>query len=76
MAESGVGCGQGCRIAAPLPTFPETQMEHSPKGPAPRQDKAAADQKASEARKKEKAEQAEVMGRHKNVGQKDYKGAR
>lgn len=51
-------------------------MEHSPKGPAPRQDKAAADQKASEARKKEKAEQAEVMGRHKNVGQKDYKGAR
>ncbi|CAB3631698.1 MAG: hypothetical protein ACWGIK_09705 [Achromobacter pulmonis] len=51
-------------------------MEHSSKGPAPRRDKAVPDQKVEETQKKGKAEQAEVMGRHKNAGQKDHKGAR
>lgn len=51
-------------------------MEPSTKGPVPRRNKAVPDQKVDETRKKEKAEQAEVMGRHKNVGQKDHKGAR
>lgn len=46
------------------------------KGPPPKEGHARPTPAADAARQKEKAETTEVLGRHKNDGQKDHKGAR
>lgn len=46
------------------------------KGPPPKPQQTRPEPKVDAARQQEKAETAEVLGRHKNVGQKDHKGAR
>lgn len=51
-------------------------MEQPAKGSPSKPRKIHPDQKVDAAQKREKAETAEVLGRHKNAGQKDHKGAR
>jgi hypothetical protein len=46
------------------------------KGPSPKDGKARPTPATDAVRQKEKAETAEVLGRHKNDGQKGHKGAR
>lgn len=44
--------------------------------PQPKQQKKRAESKENVAQQQRKAEMDEVVGLHKNVGQKDHKGAR
>ncbi|NMK46470.1 hypothetical protein [Achromobacter sp. Bel] len=44
--------------------------------PQTKQNKTRSDGKEDAAQHQRKAEMAEVVGRHKNMGQKDHKGAR
>ena len=51
-------------------------MQEPAKAPQSRPHKARPDPKGDAAEKQKKAETAEVLGRHRNSGQKDHKGAR
>ncbi|CAB3730998.1 MULTISPECIES: hypothetical protein [Achromobacter] len=51
-------------------------MEQPGKTPQNKQRKTPSDPKEEASQQQRKAEMAEVVGRHKNVGQKDHKGAR
>lgn len=51
-------------------------MTPAPKGPQPKPGPTHPSPKVDAEQKNEKAEPNEVLGRHKNTGQKDHKGAR
>lgn len=51
-------------------------MQQPEKMPRPPRKTPRADPKEDKTQKQRKAEMAEVLGRHGNVGQKDHKGAR
>ncbi len=51
-------------------------MAQPVKNPLPKPKPARTDPKQAAAQQQNKAERAEVLGRHKNAGQKDHKGAR
>lgn len=51
-------------------------MQQPAKTPSPKARKEEARQKEDAVAQRQKAEMAESLGRHKNTGQKDHKGAR
>lgn len=51
-------------------------MKQPAKSSNPQQKNARPDPKEDALQQQQKAEMAEVLGRHKNAGQKDHKGAR
>ena len=51
-------------------------MNQAPKGPQPKPGPTHPSPGVDAKQKDEKAEPTEVLGRHKNAGQKDHKGAR
>ncbi len=58
------------------PFFPKAFMTQQTKLPPRRPQPAQPSHELEKSRLKEKAEPVEVLGRHKNSGQKDHKGAR
>lgn len=57
-------------------SFPEVTMQHPVKIPDSKQRKRRSNPKEDAVQQQQKAEMAEMLGRHKNIGQKDHKGAR
>ncbi|MFY3551547.1 hypothetical protein [Achromobacter insolitus] len=51
-------------------------MQQPAKNPPAKQEKARSDAKENTIQQRRRAESAELLGRHKNTGQKDHKGAR
>lgn len=51
-------------------------MQQPAKRPPSKPERTRSKPKEDAAQQQKKAEMAEVVGRHKNVGQKDHKGAR
>ncbi|MDH2052067.1 hypothetical protein [Achromobacter marplatensis] len=51
-------------------------MKKPVRTPQNKDSKTRSDSKEEAVQQQQKAEMAEVVGRHKNVGQKDHKGAR
>jgi len=51
-------------------------MQQPAKTPHPKSEKVRPHQKEDAEEQRQKAERAEILGRHKNTGQKDHKGAR
>ena len=56
--------------------YENVPMTQAPKGPQPKPGPTHPSPKVDAEQKQEKAEPTEVLGRHKNTGQKDHKGAR
>ncbi len=58
------------------PTIDKVDMTQQTKAPLPKPDPRYRAPLEDVKAKKQKAEQSEIAGRHKNDGQKDHKGAR
>ncbi|WLW63458.1 hypothetical protein RA224_08545 [Achromobacter aegrifaciens] len=65
-----------CAAQSARPDVQETNMQQPAKTPPAKQEKARSDAKENAEQQRQKAETAELLGRHKNTGQKDHKGAR
>jgi hypothetical protein len=70
---SGAALSHLCRISQP---DRRNFMKPETKGPQPKPGPVHPSPAVEATRQREKAEPAEVLGRHKNAGQKDHKGAR